>query len=1076
MPVKDFKFVSPGVFINEIDNSFRPREPDAIGATVIGRSVRGLGMQPTRVPSFSEYVTSYGDTVPGNGGGDIAREGNFQSPMYGTYAAKGYLDAQVAPLTYIRLLGHEHPTAATGTRAGWSTPAGDGGATTASPSATLANNGGAFGVFLFPSASLAQATATIVITGAVHLASTLTIIDRAGTTLAYAAHTSTVTNTTSPKYKADGAVATISAALKTAIETCHSGNIGVAISTTSVTDDTVTLTQLPGADGNRALSNNASSGFASVSAFTGGSNAYGTAGKLAAVLYAQAGTIVQLSGSDVGGGTVSGSHIMLASDANKEFKLRISSSTLGIEEKFFNFDYQSENFIRNKLSTNPQLLSRNGDYYPTTTERSYWLGESFEQSLRDANLINTATFGTIIPLALNSDVTKGLHNMKAQSAREAVAGWFIPQDLGAAGSFNAANLPKLFRLKGRGHGEWIHKNIKVSIERIKLSTTFTDPYGSFSVVVRALGDNDVNPSIVERFDNLNLNPNSPNFISKVIGNKYYVWSETERNLREYGEYDNVSRYFYVETNPDMDDGALDPSYLPFGFYMPPSIKSVSSVSASADLSSTLLLGSASVPPEMGGDRWGLIGSAKGVVAATTLGVLTCSFDFPSVALRLSASDGGLSDPTQANFGIRTTTERSALIADNSVADMHRLLQAGFSDDPSTSAVAGFDAYSSIFTLNDVRVDSGDYYYESGSRQTLASPLSASQLLDAGYDSFTAPFWGGFDGFDITKPDPLANSLMSTTSTSKNNYVYYTYERAIDTIADPEFIDTNLIAVPGLTNDALNDHLVRTAESRADALALIDLASVYVPPHEGDATTYPTRESRVAGTPRNAANALKRRQLDSSYGATFYPWVQTRDSATGQNVWVPPTVAMMGTLASSERASEIWFAPAGFNRGGLSDGAAGIPVVGVSERLRSKDRDLLYEARINPIASFPSTGIVLFGQKTLQERPSALDRINVRRLVIYLKKQISVLSTQVLFEQNVQATWNRFKGLVEPLLVGTKSRFGITDYRLILDETTTTPDLVDQNVLYAKIMIKPAKAIEFIAIDFVVASSGASFED
>ena len=186
--------------------------------------------------------------------------------------------------------------------------------------------------------------------------------------------------------------------------------------------------------------------------------------------------------------------------------------------------------------------------------------------------------------------------------------------------------------------------------------------------------------------------------------------------------------------------------------------------------------------------------------------------------------------------------------------------------------------------------------------------------------------------------------------------------------------------------------------------------------------------------------------------------------------------MMGTLASSERASEIWFAPAGFNRGGLSDGAAGIPVVGVSERLRSKDRDLLYEARINPIASFPSTGIVLFGQKTLQERPSALDRINVRRLVIFLKKQISILSTQVLFEQNVQETWNRFKGLVEPLLVGTKSRFGITDYRLILDETTTTPDLVDQNVLYAKIMIKPAKAIEFIAIDFVVASSGASFED
>jgi phage tail sheath protein FI len=186
--------------------------------------------------------------------------------------------------------------------------------------------------------------------------------------------------------------------------------------------------------------------------------------------------------------------------------------------------------------------------------------------------------------------------------------------------------------------------------------------------------------------------------------------------------------------------------------------------------------------------------------------------------------------------------------------------------------------------------------------------------------------------------------------------------------------------------------------------------------------------------------------------------------------------MMGVMASSERSSQVWFAPAGFNRGGLSDGAAGIPISNVSQRLSSKERDTLYDARINPIASFPSTGIVVFGQKTLQERPSALDRINVRRLVIYLKKQISILSTQVLFEQNVQATWNRFKGLIEPFLANVKVQFGITDYRLILDESTTTPDLIDQNIMYAKIMVKPARAIEYIAIDFVVASTGASFDD
>jgi hypothetical protein len=185
---------------------------------------------------------------------------------------------------------------------------------------------------------------------------------------------------------------------------------------------------------------------------------------------------------------------------------------------------------------------------------------------------------------------------------------------------------------------------------------------------------------------------------------------------------------------------------------------------------------------------------------------------------------------------------------------------------------------------------------------------------------------------------------------------------------------------------------------------------------------------------------------------------------------------MGVLASSERTSEIWFAPAGFNRGGLSEGAAGIPVTGVTQRLTSKERDTLYDANINPIASFPSTGIVVFGQKTLQERQSALDRINVRRLVIFLKKQISILSTQVLFEPNVQATWKRFKALVDPFLANVKVGFGITDYRLILDETTTTPDLIDQNILYAKILVKPARAIEYIAIDFVIMSTGASFDD
>jgi len=193
-------------------------------------------------------------------------------------------------------------------------------------------------------------------------------------------------------------------------------------------------------------------------------------------------------------------------------------------------------------------------------------------------------------------------------------------------------------------------------------------------------------------------------------------------------------------------------------------------------------------------------------------------------------------------------------------------------------------------------------------------------------------------------------------------------------------------------------------------------------------------------------------------------------------FAPPSVAAVGTYAYSERKAELWFAPAGFTRGGLTEGAGGLPIVGVTERLTSKDRDKLYENNINPIASFPAEGLVVFGQKTLQVTPSALDRVNVRRLMIHVKKEISRISSRLLFDPNTQVTWDRFTGQVRPFLESVKSRLGLEDYKVILDTSTTTPDMVDRNMMYAKIFLKPTRAIEFIAIDFVITNTGASFED
>ena len=975
MSVKSFKFVSPGVFINEIDNSFRPRSHEEIGPVVIGRATRGLGLQPIKVQSYSEFVEVFGETVPGGSGGDVARKGNFNSPMYGTYASKAFLAANVAPLTYIRLLGAEHPQATTAGQAGWDT---------IDPPNQLdvANNGGAYGLFIFPDSTYIKGA------GKVHSPGT---------------------------------------------------------------------------------------------------------GSLAAVWYCNSGSQIQLSGAWWGtAGTPTeaepasiGIQRILKTDSNKLFTVLIKSKDGTYDETIkFGFNDNSDTYIRDRFNTNPALVSAKGTYYAEAAHKPYWLGETYDVFLRDRSLIDVNAYGAIYPITLSGSTTTGPHEKRVPS-QEAKAGWFIGQDLsGDTDSFVADKQQKLFRLIGRGHGEWLQKNCKVSIEKIRQSRSTTSDFGTFSLVIRQLQDTDNRVVVLERFDNCNLNPASPNYVARKVGDTYYSWDNQERRLRKYGSYPNMSKYVYVDMNTEVDAGASNPKLLPFGFFGPPKYATVHYVSASAGTLDDAMPANSML---------GVVSQSFGTVSQTgpavcsvammssTASATSASFDFPTVRLRANGSDGGLSDQKNAYYGFTNTRQASSTRHDDSIADFTGLLDARLieSVDNTTVSLGGVAGYSYVFTLNDIRAtESGTnkiFFYESGSYAagTSYTDTSYETLLNDRVNRFTAPFFGGFDGLDVKVPDPFANVLLDSSKTELNSSAYFTIKRAIDTVADAEAADMNLMTMPGLTADALTSHLINVCEDRGDTLALVDLPGVYTPPHEAYNAKF---SSRLGAGAESVANALKQRRLDSSYGATFYPWVQTIDEQTGRMVWIPPSVAMMGVLASSQASTHLWFAPAGFNRGGLSDGMAGIPITNVTERLNSKDRDTLYKSKINPIASFPDTGLVVFGQKTLQERASALDRINVRRLVIYLKKQISILSTQVLFEQNVQTTWNRFKSLVEPLLSAVKTQFGITDYKLILDETTTTPDLVDQNILYAKIMVKPARAIEYIAIDFVVASSGASFED
>jgi hypothetical protein len=631
-----------------------------------------------------------------------------------------------------------------------------------------------------------------------------------------------------------------------------------------------------------------------------------------------------------------------------------------------------------------------------------------------------------------------------------------------------------FAIKETAGGEWEQRNIKISITDIKPSTNNFYKFGSFTVQIRDIKDTDANPVVLETFTNCTLDPNSSDFIANKIGDEQLVWDTVNKRYIKNGNYGSKSEYVRVETNPALDQGAISQESLPFGFFGAPVFNDVVVTSGSALTATSLMLGSGSMPLALSASVANSI-AMPGIAASTSYLIR-----FPTMKLRVSASEAGVLDPIDAYYGAVFNRTNSTRLNDD-ILDLTRAKPAGISsfDADTTNTKPSF-----VFTLDEVVAVSGSTkfsFWSAGSRTagTSISALAANTsgngegykaVINFGVDRFTLPIFGGTDGENVREQDPFRNTLM-TNATEATNAPFYSLRKAVDTVRDPDVLECNMIVVPGITNSSVTKYVIDTAENRADSLAIIDLEGGYVPAHENILD-----ENARRGNVDVTVNNLKDRNLNSSYACTYYPWVKILDDASGLPLWVPPSVVALGTMGSSQENSELWFAPAGFNRGGLSAGSSGLSVLDVREKLTSKQRDKLYENNVNPIASFPNEGIVIFGQKTLQVTPSALDRINVRRLMIYLKKEISRISTRVLFDQNIKVTWDRFKGEVTPFLSGVQSRFGLTDYKVLLDETTTTPDLVDRNILYAKIFVKPARSIEFIAIDFIITRSGASFED
>jgi len=320
---------------------------------------------------------------------------------------------------------------------------------------------------------------------------------------------------------------------------------------------------------------------------------------------------------------------------------------------------------------------------------------------------------------------------------------------------------------------------------------------------------------------------------------------------------------------------------------------------------------------------------------------------------------------------------------------------------------------------------------------------ASTLPAIGSGSYGGSFAGGI-------ADTTAEKLMNEYITTTNIQGFHPddYNRAFSLLTNQDEYQFNVLLAPGAGLDtSAADNMIACVEGRGDSIAIVDNGK------------YGT--SLIAAT-NNAAGQ------SSNYAATYYPWVQLFSTNLGKAVLCPPSTVIGGVLAFNDQVGAEWFAPAGLNRGG-------IPSVLLAERrLSQTDRDTLYNANVNPLATFPGTGVCVWGQKTLQRKPTALDRVNVRRLLIALKGFIGGVARNLVFEQNTTVTRNRFLSQVNPYLSSVVQRQGLYAYKVVMDDTNNTPDVVDRNQLVGQIYIQPTKTAEFIILNYNILPTGATF--
>lgn len=560
------------------------------------------------------------------------------------------------------------------------------------------------------------------------------------------------------------------------------------------------------------------------------------------------------------------------------------------------------------------------------------------------------------------------------------------------------NILKLFRFWTISDGNAANEQFKISIRNIKLDTK------EFDVVIRAYYDTDAQPTILESFSKVTMDPTSTNYIARRIGTLD-------------GEYPSKSTYVLIE----MDTTSDTSDAFPAGFIGYPHRDY--QINSNATVKDPILTYKTSYGA-FENKRKFYLGLSE------TMGIDSDFFDYKGV-------------PTTAPYAWTALTE-------------------GFHMDISATGAT---------------IDNVSYLFDTGNAQF----RTESGVIGTDYEKlyarkFTFAPFGGFDGWDVyrTRRSNLDSFLINgsngikglasgafTNRTLTNgdlgiNSDYYAYLEAIWTFRNPEAVNVNVFATPGI--DVMNNsNLVETTiemveEDRADSLYIV--------------TTPDTDGGGDVMTAEDISDYYSDGSFDSNYTCTYWPWIQVNDTENNVYIWMPATRDVVRNIALTDNIAFPWFAVAGIQRGDVD-------AIQARKKLTLSERDSLYENRINPIATFTTDGIKIWGNKTLQVKDTALNRINVRRLLLQARKLISAVAIRLLFEQNDTVVRNQFLALVNPILDNIRAQRGLVDFRVVL---SNDPEDIDRNQLTGQIFLKPTRALEFIQLEFVIMNTGASFDN